>query len=198
VWYDQHSIITGIATKYLYQQNIGDHLVPPTKLPLSNSMPPPSVSLSLSLSTQTHTQSTCQREIQRVPSKPCESSSSSSSTVAWGKTHTHIHCLSHILLAKAKQMGRRDYSVEPYYLRRPNASISQILCLATASSELQIFLPSVFLSCLIPLLLLHQHSLALALRHCTPATSPPLVPLSSSQPLYTHAPNIYFAYSFLR
>lgn len=31
-------------------------------------------------------------------------------------------------------MGRRDYCVEPYYLRRPNASISQILCLARANS----------------------------------------------------------------
>lgn len=52
-------------------------------------------------------------------------------------------------------------------------------------TELQIFLyivpsipnppSSLFLSCLIPLLL-HQHSLALALHHCTPTTSPSLLP----------------------
>ena len=35
--------------------------------------------------------------------------------------------------------------------------------------------PSLFLSCLIPLLL-HQHSLALALHHCTPTTSPSPLP----------------------
>lgn len=141
----------------------------------------------------------------------------SSSTVAWGKTHTHTHIdsLSHILLAKAKQMGRRDYCVEPYYLRRPNASISQILCLARANSYCYYgasvlsyryssisSLPSH--PSFIPVLVL-SNSL-------TPAStfpgvsSTPLYPyhltnpptLSSIQPLYTHAPNIYFAYAFLR
>ena len=175
------------------------------------------LSLFLSLSTHTHTHThSLVSERDTHSTQQALRVESSSSTAAWGKTHTHIHSLSHILLAKAKQMGRRDYCVEPYYLRRPNASISQILCLARSNSycwygasvlSYRYFSISSLPSqpSFIPVLVL-SNSLTPASTFPGVSSTPlyplpphrPPLPLSSIQPLYTHAPNIYFAYAFLR